>query len=164
MRSGNQSGYLISMNKGDDFNTYPDVRYVFFRHNPSITDRIFAQYDNGNIIMPDEILRKHWYSRMSDDNAKKIVSTDAVKLNFLNNPNESHTKILKALQQKGFKIKKYHPGFTEEELDVYYQTAPDFWEEFCSDIYFYSPEGALLKEHLRNLPNHPRYRWAFYRR
>ena len=114
-------------------------------------------------IMPEEILRKHWYSRMSDDDAKKVVSTDAVKLNFLNNPNESHTKILKALQQKGFKIKKYHPGFTEEELDIYYQTAPEFWEEFCSDIYFYSPEGALLKEHLRNLPNNPCYRWAFYR-
>lgn len=163
MRSGNQSGYLISMNKGDDFNTYPDVRYVFFRHNSSITDRIFAQYDNGNIIMPDEILRKHWYSRMSDDDAKKVVSTDAVKLNFSYNPKESHTKIRKALQQKGFTIKSYHPCFTEEELDVYFQTAPEFWEDFCSNIYFYSPEGALLKEHLRNLPNNPRYRWAFYR-
>ena len=163
MRSGNQSGYLIDMNEGDDFNTFPDVRYLFFRHNQKITDRIFAQFDNGNHIMPDEILRKHWYSRMNDNKTKKIISTDAVKLNFANNPKESHTKILKALQQKGFKIKKYHPSFTKEELDVYYQTAPDFWEEFCSNIYFYSPEGTLLKEHLRNLPNDPRYKWAFYK-
>lgn len=57
---------------------------------------------HSSTIMPDEILRKHWYSRMSDDDAKKVVSTDAVKLNFLNNPKESHTKIRKALQQKGF--------------------------------------------------------------
>lgn len=163
MRSGNQSGFLVSMDKGDDFNTYPDVRYVFFRHDSAITDRIFAQYDNGNKIMPDEILRKHWYARMSDEKAKKIVSTDALKLNFANNPHESHNKIRKALQQKGFKIKSYHPCFTSEELDVYYQTAPEFWEEFCSNIYFYSPEGALMKEHLRNLPNDPRYRWAFYK-
>ena len=115
---------------------------------------------NNNVV---EILRKHWYSRMKDDQTKKVVSTDAVKLNFLNNPKESYTKIRKTLQQKGFKIKSYHPAFTEEELDVYYQTAPEFWEEFCSNVYFYSPEGVLLKEHLRNLPNNPCYRWAFYR-
>lgn len=163
MRSGNQSGFLISMNKGDDFNTYPDVRYVFFRHDSAITDRIFAQYNDGDKIMPDEILRRHWYARMHDENAKKIISNEAVKLNFKNNPHESHNKIRKALQQKGFKIKNYHPCFTEEELDLYYQSAPQFWEEFCSNVYFYSPEGALVKEHLRNLPNDPRYRWAFYK-
>lgn len=163
MRSGNQSGFLIGMNKGDNFNTYPDVRYVFFRHDSAITDRIFAQYNDGDKIMPDEILRRHWYARMHDENAKKIISNDAVKLNFKNNPHESKSKIRKALQQKGFKIKNYHPCFTEEELDLYYQSAPQFWEEFCSNVYFYSPEGALVKEHLRNLPNDPRYRWAFYK-
>lgn len=163
MRSGNQSGFLIHMSKGDDFNMYPEVRYVYFRHDSAITDRIFAQYDNGNKIMPDEILRRHWYARMNDGEAKKIVSADAVKLNFVNNSHESHNKIRKALLQKGFKIKSYHPCFTEEELGVYYQTAPQFWEEFCSNIYFYGPEGALLKKHLMNLPNDPRYRWAFYR-
>lgn len=163
MRSGNQSGYLISMNMGDNFNTYPDVRYVFFHHNKTITDRIFTQYDNGNQIMPDEIIRRHLHARMSDDKAKKNISADAVKLNFASNPYESHSKILKTLQKKGFKIKNYKPCFTEEELEVYYKTAPEFWEEFCLNIYFYSPEGALMKEHLRNLPNDPRYRWAFYK-
>ncbi len=163
MRSGNQSGFLVKMNKGDDFNTYPDVRYVYFRHDRSVTDRIFSQFDNGNKIMSDEILRKHWYTRMNDEKSKKIISADAVKLNFKYNSHESHNKIRKELQRKGYKIKNYHPSFTKEELDIYYQTAPEFWEEFCSDIYFYSPEGALLKEHLRNLPNDPRYRWAFYK-
>ena len=163
MRSGNQAGFLIDMDKDDNFNTFPEVRYVFFRHNPNITDRIFSQYDNGNLIMPDEILRKHWHARMNDDSAKKIISTEALKMNFTINPHESHKKITKALREKGFKIKNYLPSFTDEELDIYYQSAPDFWEEFCSNIYFYSPEGALMKEHLRNLPNDPRYRWAFYR-
>ena len=163
MRSGNQSGFLVHLNKGDDFNKYPGVRYVFFRHDSAITDRIFAQFDNGDKIMPNEILRRHWHARMNDDKAKRIISNDALKLNFANNPHESHNKIRKALQQKGFKIKSYRPCFTEEELDIYYQTAPEFWEEFCSNVYFYSPEGALMKEHLRNLPNDPRYRWAFYK-
>lgn len=163
MRSGNQFGFLVKMNKGDDFNTYPDVRYVYFRHERSVTDRIFSQFDNGNKIMSDEILRKHWHTRMNNEESRKIISNDAVKLNFKYNSHESHNKIRKELQRKGYKIKNYHPSFTKEELDIYYQTAPKFWEEFCSNIYFYSPEGALLKEHLRNLPNNPRYRWAFYR-
>ena len=163
MRSGNQSGYLVQMSKDDDFNNYPDVRYVFFRHDEAITDRIFKQFDNGEKIMPEEILRSHWHNRKNDDEKRMLISTSALKLNYSINPHESHAKILKALQKKGFKIKSYSPSFTEEELILYYDTALESWDEFCSNIYFYSPEGALMKEHLRNLPNDPRYRWAFVR-
>lgn len=163
MRSGNQYGFLINVGKNDDFNNYPEVRYVFFRHDSAITDRIFAQFHQGDIIMPEEILRTHWHKRMNDETAKKLISTDALKLNFEDNPHESHTKIIKSLQSKGFKIKSYHPSFTEEELDIYYETSLKSWEEFCSNIHFYSPEGILMKEHLRNLPNDPRYKWAFVR-
>ena len=161
MRSGNQSGFLINIAKDEDFNNYPEVRYVFFRHNPIITDRIFAQFDNGDRIMPEEILRSHWHDRMNDETEKKLISEDALKLNYKDNPHESHTKIKKALQNKGFKIKKYQPSFTKEELEQYYATSLEFWHEFCSNIHFYSPEGALMKEHLINLPNDPRYKWAF---
>ena len=86
---------------------------------------------------------------------------EALKLNYKDNPHESHTKIKKALQNKGFKIKKYQPSFTKEELEQYYATSLEFWHEFCSNIHFYSPEGALMKEHLINLPLDPRYKWAF---
>ena len=161
MRSGNQSGFLINIAKDEDFNNYPEVRYVFFRHNPIITDRIFAQFDNGDRIMPEEILRSHWHHRMNDEKIKKLISTEALKLNYKDNPHESHTKIKKALQNKGFKIKKYQPSFTKEELEQYYATSLEFWHEFCSNIHFYSPEGALMKEHLINLPLDPRYKWAF---
>lgn len=163
MRSGNQYGFLINVGKGEDFNDYPEVRYVFFRHDSSITNRIFEQFDYGNRIMPEEILRTHWFARMNDEQSKKLVSTDALKLNFANNPLESHSKILKALRQKGFKIKNFHPSFTEEELDKYYESAMVSWENFCSDIHFYSPEGELMTQYLLNLPNNPRYKWAFVR-
>ena len=161
MRSGNQSGFLINIAKDEDFNNYPEVRYVFFRHNPIITDRVFAQFDNGDRIMPEEILRSHWHRRMNDEKIKKLISTEALKLNYKDNLHESHNKIIKALQNKGFKIKKYQPSFTKEELEQYYATSLKFWHEFCSNIHFYSPEGALMKEHLINLPNDPRYKWAF---
>ena len=60
-------------------------------------------------------------------------------------------------------MSQYKSKFTEEELDSYYNNSEQIWEDFCSNVYFYGPEGALLKKHLRNLPNDPRYRWAFYR-
>ena len=100
---------------------------------------------------------------MSDENARKEISEEALKLNFENNKRVSHRQIVKSLQSKGFHIsKKNTPSFSKEELELYYKGALDFWEEFCSNIYIYSPEGALLHKHLKNLPNDPRYRWAFY--
>lgn len=164
MRSGNQSGFLIRLDLGQNFNVLPEVRYVFFSHDTSITDRIFAESANGDKYMPQEMLRTHWYKRMNDEKARKEISTEAVRLNYENNPSVSHNSIVKALQSKGFHVsKKNRQYFTEEELEMYYAGALDFWAEFCSNVYIYSPEGALLHKHLLNLPNDPRYRWAFYR-
>lgn len=163
MRSGNQSGFLIGLDADKNFNELPEVRYVFFRHDSDITERIFAESQNGDKYMPVEMLRTHWYKRMSDENARKEISEEALKLNFENNKKVSHRQIVKSLQSKGFHIsKKNTPSFSKEELELYYKGALDFWEEFCSNIYIYSPEGALLHKHLKNLPNDPRYRWAFY--
>lgn len=164
MRSGNQSGFLTRVALGENFNDRPEVRYVFFRHDSEITNRIFTESGNGDKYMPQEMLRTHWYSRMHDENTKKEISTEALQLNFSRNHGTSHNSIRKALQVKGFHISsKNKQRFSEEELDLYYAGALDFWKDFCSNVYFYSPEGDLLKKHLQNLPNDPRYRWAFYR-
>lgn len=40
MRSGNQSGFLINLQRDDDFNLFPEVRYLFFKHDPVITSRV----------------------------------------------------------------------------------------------------------------------------
>ena len=129
-----------------------------------ITDRIFAESQNGEKYMPHEMLRTHLYKRMADEKARKEISDEALKLNYKNNKGVSHKSILKSLQSKGFHIsKKNTPIFSHEELDLYYSGILDFWAEFCSNVHIYSPEGALLHKHLMNLPNDPRYRWAFYR-
>ena len=164
MRSGNQSGFLIRLDDTKDFNKLPEVRYVFFRHDQTITERIYADSLNGDKYMPLEMLRSHWYNRMSDEKARKEISLEALRLNFENNPGVSHSSIVKLLQNKGFHIsKKNNSCFSKEELDLYYAGALDFWADFCSNIHIYSPEGALLRKHLMNLPNDPRYRWAFYK-
>ena len=136
----------------------------FFKHNSTITNRIFEESLKGDKYMPQEMLRSNWYRRMSDDATKQRVSIEALKLNYLENPQMSHTKILKDLRSKGFSIDpKYTSHFTEDELASYYNHSLEIWEEFCSNIYFHGPEGRLLKKHLHNLPNDSRYRWAFYR-
>lgn len=164
MRSGNQSGFLIRLDDTKDFNKLPEVRYVFFRHDQTITERIYADSLNGDKYMPLEMLRSHWYNRMSDEKARKEISLEALRLNFEDNPGVSHSSIVKLLQNEGFHIsKKNNPCFSKEELDLYYAGALDFWADFCSNIHIYSPEGALLRKHLMNLPNDPRYRWAFYK-
>lgn len=164
MRSGNQSGFLTRVELGKNFNERPEVGYVFFRHNKDITNRIFAESEDGDKYMPQELLRTHWYKRMNDENELRKVSIEALKLNFANNPQSSHHKIVRDLQKKGFKINsKNKQIFTEDELDSYYSGALEFWEDFCSNVYFYSPEGELLRKHLMNLPNDKRYRWAFVR-
>lgn len=164
MRSGNQSGFLIRLDDTKDFNKLPEVRYVFFRHDQTITERIYADSLNGDKYMPLEMLRSHWYNRMSDEKARKEISLEALRLNFENNPGVSHSSIVKLLQNKGFHIsKKNNSCFSKEELDLYYAGALDFWADFCSNIHIYSPEGDLLRKHLMNLPNDPRYRWAFYK-
>ena len=164
MRSGNQSGFLTRVALGENFNARPEVRYVFFRHVPEITNRIFTEALSGDRYMPQEILRTHWYNRMHDEKVKKEISTEALRLNYARNPGVSHKSINKALQQKGFHISsKNKQCFSEDELDLYYAGALNFWNDFCSNVYFYSPEGELMRKHLLNLPNDPRYRWAFYR-
>ena len=164
MRSGNQSGFLINMDRDDNFNNFPEVRYVFFRHDKDVTSRIFKASNNGDKYMPEEILRSHWYKRLSDKEERMQISMDALKLNFRNNPNESYSKILKELIKKGYKVSsKYKSVFAETELNQYYEKSIQIWEDFCSNVHFYGPEGMLLKKHLLNLPHDPRYRWAFYR-
>ncbi len=165
MRSGNQSGFLLHLGPDVNFNDLPEVRYVFFRHDQSITNRIFAESLSGDKYMPQEMLRTHWYKRMSDEKARKEISEEALKLNYMNNKGVSHRSIVKNLQSKGFHFsKKNTPSFSQEELDIYYDVILAFWAEFCSNIHIFSPEGALLHKHLMNLPNDPRYRWAFYRK
>lgn len=164
MRSGNQSGFLIDLERDDDFNLLPNVRYVFFRHVPSITSRIFKESYNGDKYMPQEILRTHWYNRITNEVEKKNISLEALELNIKRNPHESPVRIKTELEKKGFNINsEYKSVFTEEELESYYQNSESIWREFCSNIHFYGPEGKLLKKHLLNLPNDKRYRWAFYR-
>lgn len=164
MRPGAQHGYILSMAKGVNFNTLPQVRYVFFKHNRVVTDEIFKRSKNGSIYKSDDILQHYWYAKLTDIEKNNIVSHEALMLNWKYNKTTSKRKLLKRLAEAGIKVERnLKPTFSIDELHNYYfKNAEENWRKFCEDIYFYSPEGRILKEHLLNLPNNPTYHKYFY--
>ena len=70
-----------------------------------------------------------------------------------------------AYKALGFDIKDYIPSFTNEELEEYYDAVKkkNFWDDFCNQIHIPGDKlGNMMKE-LLDLPNNPKYRWAFER-
>lgn len=162
MRSGNQAGFLLKMKEGQNFNALPNVRAVFFHHDKAITDRIFSEFSNGDVVMPEEMLRNVWHNRMADPTLKSRISEGAVNMYLRDNPKRSKSEVMAQLRKEGITIVTESPSFTPDDLSTYNRNALQNWQDFVSDIHFYSPEGRVLKRHLENLPNDPRYRAAFF--
>lgn len=164
MRSGAQHGFLLSMEKGQDFKNFPEVRKFFFRHCPEISDEIFKKSNNGKLYFPQDILEEAWNTTYKDRLEKGIISTDTVELNVRRNPGETFDSIREKLLEKGIDIDKTRPSFPPELLDKYYDSIRNgWWEEFCSDIFFYGGDGPIYKDLLRRLPEREEYKKAFQR-
>ena len=164
MRSGSQSGFLLQMEKGVDFKKLPEVRAIYFKHDDKIADDVMTSSHRGHDYFAEDLLQQAWVSRFKKRAQDKIVSLDAVKLNASRNPNESVPGLIRKLKKMNFKIDEYHPSFTEKELDMYYQLIKEgWWQEFCDDIYFNSPDGELYRQALREIPDREEYKWAFYK-
>jgi len=165
MRSGAQHGYLLEMAKGIDFNKLPQVRCVFFKHDYNVTAEIYQNSNNGSNYMSEDLLQNYWYEKLMDDDRKSVISCEAFLLNYKHNRGTiTKHALLKKLYESGIEVRRNSkPYFSKDMLhDYYFKDAVEKWEEFCSDIYFYSPEGRILKEHLLNLPKNPAYRKYFY--
>ena len=57
----------------------------------------------------------------------------------------------------------YKPLLTEEELHRYYEDVrkENLWEVFCDQIYIPGDKDGKMMAALRNVPNNPKYNWAF---
>lgn len=160
-RSGAQRGFLQKMNKGQDFNNLPNVRWVYFKHNKTIAEDIFSKMDGGKKLFPSDILERHWKNRPYP----MVVSKEALARNHQLNSKTPIFLLKKQAMENGYQIKKYIPTFTSEELDEYYQDIKNgFWDEFCNKIYFAGKNGEKLKNAFLNLPNREEYKWAFYKK
>jgi hypothetical protein len=62
-----------------------------------------------------------------------------------------------------FEIKDYRPRFTDAEMDAYYDSVQHggMWMDFCRQIYIPGDTQGKMIDELMNLPNNPKYRWAF---
>lgn len=163
MRSGAQHGFLLGMDMGMDLKTMPQVKKFYFRHHPDVSDEIFKQSDNGKKYFAMDILEEAWkteYKKRLDDG---VVSADTVRLNVSRNPGETFESISKKLKAKNITVDDtYHPTFAPDLIAQYYNSIKEgWWEEFCSDIYFYGGDGALYKDCLMRIPKQKRYKWAF---
>ena len=158
-RSGKQKGFLFQANKYENFNDHPQVTAVRFKHNANMSNRIFAEHNQGLSLFPSDILEQHW----KNYNMKmKIISENTLKLNASSNKDKSIDILHKELTDEGFTINNYQPIFSAEELNDYYNEIKNgYWEEFCSDIFFPGDTYGRYKEALLNVEKDERYQWAF---
>lgn len=169
MRSGCQHGFLLNMDRGANFNLFPQVHKVFFRHHPHISQRIFTDTKNGEAYFPSDILQKQWKRFMQHFAADPVVSLEAVKLNVRDNV--AHHETIKSITRKLEKLydikvdSKRIPAFDADLMDSYYEDMKNGWwqDVFCKDIYFASADGIVYKDMLLNLPSDQRYAKYFAR-
>lgn len=169
MRSGNQHGFLLNMEKGANFNEFSQVHKVFFRHNPSISKKIFDESKNGVNYFPSDILQVQWKRFLKQFEENPTVSLEAVKFNVKDNA--SHHETIKNISRKlekmyGIKVDKNRtPTFDADLMDKYYEDMKNGWwqDVFCKDIYFVSADGIVYKDMLMQVPNNTRYARFFTR-
>ena len=163
MRSGAQHGFLLGMDRGIDLKTMPQVKKFYFRHNPTVSDEIFKQSDYGKKYFTMDILEEAWKTEYKQRLENGIVSADTVRLNVSRNPGETFESISKKLKERNITVDdSYHPSFSAELINKYYDSIKDgWWEEFCSDIFFHGGDAALYKDCLMRIPKRPEYKWAF---
>ncbi len=161
-RSRFQRGFLYHLPIGKNFNDLSQLNAVFFHHNAAIAKRISNSFHQGVDLFPNDILTEHWKSY---NLGSMVLSNRTVRLNKHFNPDMTMAAVEAEISSFGFHIEDYIPSFTQDELDVYYDSIQnhDFWGNFCSQIHIPGDKDGKMMKDLENLPNNPQYRWAFVR-
>lgn len=150
MRSGAQHGFLVRMEKGVNFNELPQVRKVFFKHDEGIAQKIFDASDSGKMYFPNDALQEVCRNRLEILKKNRTVSLKAVELNQRYNPEETVDSLIAKLKDKNIKVdSSLTPAFPAEYLSR--EGMKRMWDEFCKDVYFYSPDGLLYQRAMREV-------------
>ena len=164
-RSGRQKGFLYACESDVNFNHLRQVYAVRFKHNAEIAQEISDKMrEEGRQLFPHDILENHWSQRHPLRMQEKRVSYDAVLINELFNKEESSESLRMKLENDyGIEVADYKPELTSDELHQYYEDvrSDNLWEKFCDQIYIRADKDGKMMADLRNVPNHPRYEWAF---
>lgn len=162
-RSGVQYGYLLDMDKGLDLNDFPNVIKFYFKHNTTISNRIYLESAQGEKYMPPSILDDYWNEKMSSTKTDRQISQNALAINLSYNPNETKSSLSKKLERRGYNITRRVTSFTPDQLSSYFQDIRNGWwqEVFCCNIGFHDDKEGKLKNELLSLCNNPDYAFAF---
>ena len=157
MRPGSQCGYLLDMEKDVDLKKLPEVTALYFRHDAKISQNIFDQSNHGEEYFADDLLQHAWKDRFCARRDSKVVSRKTAELNASRN-NTTLKDTISKLKLIGISVDDYEPAFTEEELDIYYDSINNgWWHDFCDDIHFYGAEDELYRQAMKDLPQNPEY-------
>lgn len=161
-RSGMQKGFLYDLRNNENFNDVPRTYAVRFKHKADIAQRLCDSFDNGEKLFPDDLLMQHWRRCYKDSN---VISNRTVLMNKHDNPRMTLQEVEEEICSLGFEIQDYQPAFTSEELNNYYEAVQHkgLWTEFCEQIHIPGDKQGRMMNELINLPNNPKYRWAFER-
>ena len=163
MRPGAQCGFLLEMEKGVDLKNLPEVKAVYFEHNPEVSKEIFKQSNHGSDYFATDILEHAWHDRLCKRRDERIVAKQTVAYNAQLN-NTTVQDISDQLISMGFTIDDMALVFSQEELDMYYESIQNgWWEQFCEDVHFYGAEDELYRQALRDIIKDPKYRSAFFK-
>lgn len=161
MRPGSQCGFLLDMDKDVDLKKLPEVTALYFKHNPVISNEIFAQSNSGKDYFADDLLLHAWNDRMKERREKKLISMKVVEYNAKMNDKSIEETIAK-LASIGVTVDDYVPSFSDEEVDMYYQEIDNgWWDAFCEDLHFCGAEDELYRQALKELPQRPEYKKYF---
>ncbi len=150
MRSGAQHGFLLRLDKGVNFNELPQVRKVFFKHDKSVEQRIFDASDKGKKYFPDDALQAACRERLEVLKKNRTVSLKAVEINQRNNPTETIASLIAKLSaEKIYVDTTLIPTFPDQFISK--EAIRRMWEEFCRDVYFYSPDSLLYQKAMQQV-------------
>lgn len=159
-RSGQQSGFLYSMSRGQNFHDCPFVKYKLFRHDSNISRQIFKKARKGKLYFPEDELS----SLAQRIRKSKELSGWAFEANLRANPKDDKDKNYADCLSAGLTIDftKPHITFNSIEKDMFNKNIRSgFWQEFCSKIVFPKDKDGHLMDEFRDLPNNPKYKHYF---
>lgn len=156
-RSGLQRGFLVELDRDDNFNSFPGLEIIKFKHNGALSRKYFDEFHGGKDLFPQDILQHNWKHHKS-----KVISKKTLLFNQLENQNENPESVRTEILDAGWKIEDYIPKFSKDELNTYYMDIKNgFWEDFCDKIYIPGDKTGKMKEDLIHIPDNSRYLWAF---
>lgn len=157
-RSGKQKGFLYYLEKGENFNNVSRLRAFRFKHDANMSEEIYDKFHGGDSLFQTDILTSHWKKYNQD---AKVISNRTILLNHLFNKDKSIDLLTREIKTFGYEVRNYIPHFDPDELDSYFAEAKTrYWPGFCQQIHIPGDDGTM-KQELLNIPNNPRYSWAF---